>query len=177
MKTNQPVTPVNENSALQTLFYEQLQDIYWAEKDLVKNLKKLAGAATSEELKTVFESHRTETEGQVKRLEEVFVAVGEKAKAKKCVAMAGLAEEADELIKDTEKGSMVRDVALIAGAQKVEHYEIASYGTLAALAGILGHKEAQKLLSQTLEEEKKADTVLSGIAEGFVNASSLQEEK
>ena len=89
--------------------------------------------------------------------------------------MVGLVEEAQELIKDTDKGSKVRDVALIAGAQKVEHYEIASYGTLATLAGILGHEEAQDLLAQTLEEEKKADSLLSTIAEGFVNESALQE--
>ncbi len=165
----------NENGALENLFYEQLQDIYWAEKELVKNLKEMEEAATSDQLKEAFKMHRTETEGHVSRLENVFESIGQKAKAKTCEAMEGLSDEAKELIKDTEEGSMVRDVALISAAQKVEHYEIASYGTLAAIAGILGHSEAKKILHETLEEEKKCDDTLTSIAEEFVNESALQE--
>jgi ferritin-like metal-binding protein YciE len=172
MKTKEPK---NENSALKEFFVEQLQDIYWAEKDLVKNLKKLAKNSTSFELKKTFEAHQFETVTHVDRLEQAFESIGEKAKAKKCLAMVGLSEEADELTESTTKGTMTRDAALISAAKKVEHYEIASYGTLSTLAGVLGYKKAQKLLESTLKEEKNADTMLDGIAQGFVLESALQE--
>jgi ferritin-like metal-binding protein YciE len=172
MKTSQPNM---EDNALHSFFIEQLQDIYWAEKYLVKNLKKMAKEATSDELKAAFENHLKETEIQVTRLEEVFDSVGEKAKAKRCPAMEGLVNEAHELIENTEKGTMVRDAALIAAAQKIEHYEVASYGTLKTFAGVMSYTKAQKLLEQTLEEEKNADVSLTKIAEGFVNESALEE--
>ncbi|WP_229311879.1 YciE/YciF ferroxidase family protein [Larkinella rosea] len=162
-------------SELKELFVDELKDIYWAEKHLTKALTKMAKAATSTELQTAFEKHLTETENQVSRLEQVFEAVGQKASAKKCDAMAGLIEEAEGLIEDTKEGSLTRDVALISAAQKVEHYEIASYGTLRTLANVLGYPQAVDLLEQTLAEEKKTDVLLTEIAEGSINESAKQE--
>lgn len=164
-----------EESALKELFTDELKDILWAENQLSKSLKKLAEASTSEELKSAFETHLTETEGQIERLKQVFKSIGEEAEPKKCEAMAGLAKEAEELIKSTEEGTEVRDVALISAAQKCEHYEIATYGTLKTLAGVLGFTEAQGLLQETLEEEKKTDHLLTQIAEGSVNESAKNE--
>lgn len=169
-------TPEQE-SALKELFVDSLKDIYWAEKHLTKDLKKLAKAATSNELKAAFETHATETERQVQKLEQVFELVGEKAAAKKCEAMAGLSKEAEELTSSTEEGTEVRDVALISAAQKVEHYEIATYGTLKTLAGILNFPDAQAILEEILEEEKKTDALLTGIAEEFVNEAASNESK
>lgn len=164
-----------EESALHTLFIEQLQDIYWAEKHLVKNIQKMAEGATSNDLRTAFENHLEETEHQVERLEKVFSSLGEEAVARKCEAMDGLVKEARELMESTEKGTMVRDAALIAAAQKIEHYEIASYGTLKTLAEVMNHSQARKLLEEILEEEKNADITLTEIAEGFVNESAVDE--
>lgn len=166
-----------QESALKELFVDSLKDIYWAEKHLVKDLKKLSKAATSDELRTAFETHAAETEDQVQKLEKVFESVGEKAAAKKCEAMAGLSKEAEELTSSTEEGTEVRDVALISAAQKVEHYEIASYGTLKTLAGILGFTDAQAILVEILEEEKKTDVLLTEIAEGFINEAAASESK
>jgi ferritin-like metal-binding protein YciE len=166
-----------DNSALHELFVTELKDIYWAEKHLVKNLPKLVKAATSQELKEALQMHLEETEQQVTRLEQVFESIDEKVSAKKCEAMAGLVEEANDGVLDTDEGTMVRDVAIIASAQKVEHYEIASYGTLRTLAQVMGHTEAEQLLSETLDEEKSADEKLTEIAEGFVNESASDEEK
>ena len=169
-------TPEQE-SALKELFVDSLKDMYWAEKHLVKDLKKLVKAATSDELKAAFETHATETEIQVQKLEQVFELIGEKASAKKCEAMAGLSKEAEELTESTEAGTEVRDVALISAAQKVEHYEIASYGTLKTLAGVLNLPDAQAILEEILEEEKKTDVLLTEIAEGFVNEAAKSETK
>ncbi len=152
------------------LFVDGLKDIYWAEKELLKNLPKMVKGATSQELKKAFEDHKTQTETHVQRLEKSFESIGEKAKAVKCEAMAGLLKEAAELMEETEAGTPVRDAALIAAAQKVEHYEIATYGTLATMAGHMGHKQAQKELHNTLNEEKKTDSLLSTIAEKMVFA-------
>lgn len=165
------------DNALHELFIDGLKDILWAEEQLYKNLPKMAKGATSDELKNAFEGHREETAGHIDRLKQVFESIGEKAKTVKCEAMEGLLKEAEELLKDSDKGSMVRDAALIAGAQKIEHYEIATYGTLATYAKIMGHKEAKRLLGQTLEEEKAADTKLTGIAESFVNESAMEEKQ
>lgn len=166
-------TPEAE-SALKELFVDELKDIYWAEQHLVKALPKMMKNATSEELKNTIQQHLEQTENQVARLEQVFESIGEKAKAVKCEAMDGLLKEADELMKETEKGTEVRDVAIISAAQKVEHYEIASYGTLCALAGTLGFSDAVVLLQQTLEEEKTADQLLTEAA-GTINEAALQE--
>jgi ferritin-like metal-binding protein YciE len=169
-------TPEQEG-ALKELFIDSLKDMYWAEKHLIKDLKKLAKAATAQELRLAFETHGTETEMQVQKLEQVFELLGEKAVAKKCEAMAGLSKEAEELTESTEKGTEVRDVALISAAQKVEHYEIASYGTMKTLAGVLGLVDAQALLEEILEEEKKTDVLLTELAEGFINESAKSESE
>lgn len=162
-------------SALKELFVDELKDIYWAEQHLVKALPKMIKNATSEELKNTIQTHLAETEGHVSRLEQVFESIGEKAKAVKCEAMEGLLKEADEMMKETDKGTEVRDVAIISCAQKVEHYEIASYGTLKTLAGTLGFSEAQDMLQQTLDEEKNADQLLTGVAESYVNEAAAAE--
>ncbi|MES2732941.1 MAG: ferritin-like domain-containing protein [Bacteroidota bacterium] len=166
-----------DESALKELFLNELKDIYWAEKHLVKNLPKMAKAATSTQLQKAFEDHLAETQNQVSRLESVFESIGEKASVKKCEAMDGLVEEAHEVIEDTEDGTLTRDVALICSGQKVEHYEIASYGTLRTLAGVLGFAQAASLLEETLQEEKNADSLLTQIAEGFVNEAAKKEKK
>ncbi len=176
MKTTTEKTQANE-SALKEFFIDSLKDIYWAEKSLVKALPKMAEKATSEELKSAIEKHLSETENQVTRLEQVFESVGEKASAQKCEAMEGLVKESETIISETEDGSLTRNVGIIAACQKVEHYEIASYGTIRTLADALGFKEASKLLNETLEEEKKADALLTQIAEGSVNESALKESK
>ena len=156
---------------LRETFVQELKDIYDAEKQLVKALPKIARAAEHEELKAAFESHLEETEEHVRRLEEVFKAMDEPVKGKKCKAMQGLIEEGADLI-DEEEG----DAALICAAQKVEHYEIASYGSLEAWARLLGEEEAAGLLEQTLDEEKAADEKLTEIAETAINVEESQEE-
>jgi ferritin-like metal-binding protein YciE len=167
-------TPEAE-SALKELFVDELKDIYWAEKHLATALPKLIKGATSEDLKQTITTHLEETKNQITRLETVFASVGEKAAAKKCLAMEGLLAEATELLSDTDKGTEVRDVAIISAAQKVEHYEIASYGTLRTLAGTLGYGEAQSLLDETLAEEKNADSLLTQVAENYVNEAAASE--
>ncbi|MDF3077554.1 MAG: hypothetical protein K0S09_1443 [Sphingobacteriaceae bacterium] len=166
-----------EESALKELFIDELKDILWAEKHLMKALPKMAKGATSEELRGCIEQHLTETENQVTRLERVFESIGQKATGKKCEAMAGLVEEGQSIMEDTEKGSLTRDAGIISASQKIEHYEIASYGTLKTLAGVLGFSEAASLLEETLIEEKNADVLLTKIAEGFVNESAKAEQK
>lgn len=161
-------------SALKELFLDELKDIYWAEQHLVKALPKMIKGATSDDLKKTIQEHLGQTENHVSRLEQVFESIGEKAKAVKCEAMEGLLKEADELLKETDKGTEVRDVAIISAAQKVEHYEIASYGTLLSLAGTLNYNDAQSLLQQTLEEEKNADSLLTKAAE-TINEAALHE--
>jgi ferritin-like metal-binding protein YciE len=164
-----------EDASLKELFVDELKDIYWAEKALTKALPKMAKAATSEELRDALTSHLEETQGHIERLDKVFQSIGEKAVAKKCEAMAGLTKEADELVASTAKGTMLRDVAIISAGQKVEHYEWATYGTLKTLAKVLDFSDAEELLSETLEEEKAADSKLTEIAEGFVNENAKDE--
>ena len=137
-KTNTKAAPYNEESKLKELFVEELKDIYWAEKHLMKALPKMAKASTSEELAGAFENHLAQTEQHVNRIEQVFEQLGMAARAKKCEAMEGLVMEAQQAIEDTDKGTATRDAALIISAQKVEHYEIASYGSLVQLAKPLG---------------------------------------
>lgn len=156
---------------LKDLFIDGLKDIYWAEKALVKSLPKMMENATNEELKESIASHLEETKNQVVRLEECFKAIGEKVKAEKCDAMEGLLEEGKSIMKETEVGS-VRDAGIIAASQKVEHYEIATYGTLAAFAKVLDEKECLKLLLETLEEEKKCDDLLTKIADTNLNSKA-----
>lgn len=162
-------------SQLYDFFIEELKDLHGAEKQLLKALPKMHKAATTNELKAAIESHLHETEEHVARIEEVFQLLDEKPKTKKCEAMAGIIKEGEEVIKDTEKGSMTRDVGLIFAAQKVEHYEIASYGGMIQLAKTLGHNDIGALLLETLTEEKGADEKLTKIAEGYVNQSAAKE--
>jgi ferritin-like metal-binding protein YciE len=164
-----------EDSKLKELFIEQLQDIYWAEKKLVKALGKMLEAATGSELKTAFTEHQQQTREHVERLESVFASIGEDADTTKCPAMAGIISEAEDLIDDTDENTSQRDVALILAAQKAEHYEIASYGGLAQLAKTLGFQEAHQLLAQTLQDEKQADALLTRIAESGTNQRASQE--
>jgi len=160
---------------LRELFEEQLKDIYWAEKALTKALPKMQKNATSEELAEAIGTHLEETREQVTRLEQVFQLLGKKAQAKKCDAMEGLIKEGEGIIEETVEGP-VRDAGIIAAAQKVEHYEIASYGTLAAFATLLGEDEAAALLQQTLDEEKNADATLTEVAETAVNLEATEED-
>ncbi|MBD1394115.1 YciE/YciF ferroxidase family protein [Mucilaginibacter glaciei] len=175
-KATETTTPVEE-SALNELFLDELKDIYWAEKHLLKALPKMAKNATSDELKNAIQTHITETEGQITRLEDAFASIGEKAVAVKCEAMAGLLKEAEEIMSETEKGTFTRDAGIISAAQKVEHYEIASYGTLRTLAMTLGYTKAAELLQATLEEEKNCDSLLTQIAEAGINEGGKSEKE
>lgn len=177
MTTKSKSTPSKEmkNSKFHQLFLHELKDIYWAEKHLAKALPKLSKAATSPKLSQAIEKHLTETEEQITRLEEVFELLGEKAQAKKCEAMSGLLEEATAILEDTKEDSMVRDAGIIIACQKVEHYEIASYGSLVALATKMEHTEVAEKLTLTLEEEKKTDKLLTKLAESEINEQAAQE--
>lgn len=163
------------NSKLKEFFIEQLRDIYWAEKKLVKKLHKLSDAATSIQLKEALDSHVTQTRIHVDRLEKVFALLGKEADARKCPAMSGIVEEGEDIVDETEEGTAQRDVGIIFAAQKAEHYEIATYGGLAQLAKTLGYMEAKDLLGQTLQEEKRADELLSQIAESGINYQASKE--
>ncbi len=154
------------------LLLEQLQDIYYAEKHLVKALPKMAKAASTPELKTAFTDHATETEGHVPRLEQAFEALGETAKAKKCPAIDGLIEEAAEMIEEEGEPSVI-DAGLIASGQRVEHYEIAAYGNARTFARALGNTAVVALLEATLNEEKKADELLTEVATSTVIPATL----
>jgi ferritin-like metal-binding protein YciE len=153
---------VNQET-LKELFVEQIRDLYDAEKQITKALPKLAKASESEELADALREHLEQTEGHVARLEQVFEIAGAKAKGKPCKGMKGLLEEGSEAVKEEDKGPM-RDLAIIAGCQKVEHYEISAYGTVKTLAEHLGMKKAVDLLQETENEEGEADKILTGIA-------------
>ena len=162
-------------TGLRDFFEDSLKDIYWAEKALTKALPKMVKKATSQELIDALTEHLAVTQEQVTRLEEVFTLIGVKAQAKKCAAMEGLIKEAGEIMESTAEG-VVRDAGIIAAGQKVEHYEIATYGTLCAFAKILGEQEAAGLLLQTLNEEKEADSKLSEVAETSINMQAAGKE-
>ncbi|MBK9256979.1 MAG: ferritin-like domain-containing protein [Saprospiraceae bacterium] len=163
-----------QSSQLMELFEDELKDIYWAEKALTKAIPKMIKNATSEELIEAITNHLAETENQITRLEQVFESIGKKVEAKKCEAMEGLIKEAVEIMESCEKGSM-RDAGIISAGQKVEHYEIASYGTLRQFAETLGLKEAMTLLEATLIEEKAADQKLSEVAMDAINIEAAHE--
>jgi len=165
-----------QSSQLMQLFEEELKDIYWAEKALIKAIPKMIKNATSEELIDALENHLTETEEQIKRVEQVFEILGKKATAKKCEAMEGLIKEAEEIMEECEEGAMC-DAGIIAASQKVEHYEIASYGTLRQFAQTLGLDDAATLLQTTLEEEKAADQKLTEVAITAVNVAASEGEE
>jgi ferritin-like metal-binding protein YciE len=157
---------------LRETFLTELKDLYDAEKQLIKALPKMAKAAENNELQAALQAHLQETQGHVERLEQVFEIFGEKASGKKCKGMQGLIEEGEELIEEGEG-----DAALICGAQKVEHYEIAAYGSLAAWARLMDKTEAADLLEETLDEEKTADRKLTDLAETCANVEELEEEE
>lgn len=161
---------------LEKLFVDQLKDIYWAEKHLTKALPKMRNAATTPELQDAIEDHLSQTEEHVARLEEVFNQLGKTPQAKKCDAMEGLTKEGNSIVEETEEGTMTRDAGIICGAQKIEHYEIATYGTLAKFAKTLGHEEVANILEKTLNEEKEADEKLSQIAENDINWETDHED-
>jgi ferritin-like metal-binding protein YciE len=165
------ITMPGQSKTLEDLFEENLKDIYYAERKILVALPKMAKAAKSDELKTAFEKHVAETQGQVDRIQQVFKMLKKPAKGKTCPAILGLVEEADEVMEDFED-SPALDAGLLSGAQAVEHYEIARYGTLISWANQLGMKDAASLLSQTLEEEKKTDAALSKLAPAVNQAAA-----
>jgi ferritin-like metal-binding protein YciE len=164
------------DSRLAEFFHEELKDIYWAEKHLVKTLPKMQKAASSEELVAALGDHLEVTKEHVSRLEQVFELLGHKAQAKKCEAMEGITKEGESIIEDTQDGTATRDVGLVMAAQKVEHYEIATYGGLHQLAVTLGYEDVAEILEKTLGEEKEADETLTGIAENNINYQAATED-
>jgi len=159
---------------LKTLYIDELRDLYNAENQLVKALPKMAKAASSEELQDAFEKHLEQTKSHVDRLEEVFEEIGEKPKGKTCKAMKGLIDEGSEILKEDGEESVI-DAGIIVAAQKVEHYEIASYGSVRTFAQLLGKDRSADLLQRTLDEESEANEVLNKLAEDIVNAEALME--
>ena len=174
-KTSSASSVKSEETMLRELFIEELKDIYWAEKHLTKALPKMKKAATSEELAAAFDEHLAVTQEQVVRVEQVFEMLEMTARAKKCEAMDGLVKEAQQIIEDLPKGSAVIDAGLIIAAQKVEHYEIAAYGSLVQLAKTMGENDIADLLQQTLDEEKEADQLLTELAVSGINISADNE--
>jgi len=158
--------------SLQDLFVDELRDLLSVENQIIKALPKMVKAAESTDLQTALQNHLKQTEGQVQRLEQIFEQLGEKARSKTCKGMQGIIEEGKEMISESE--GPTRDALLIGAAQKVEHYEIAGYGTARTFAQLLGHKEAAKLLQQTLDEEKQADLKLSQLAESHINLDAKE---
>ena len=164
-----------KNSDFHKFFIDELKDLYWAENALLKELPKMKEAATSSELAEGFEKHIAETKEHISKLEKIFESLDEKAEGVKCEAMAGILEEGKSIIEDTQKDSMTRDAGLILGAQKAEHYEIASYGTLRVFAKHMGHAEAERLLTEILDNEKATNAALTGLAEKFINEQASGE--
>ena len=156
-------------------FLDQIKDVYWAEKHLSSGLKKMRKAATSPKLAAAFETHIEETAGQIERLKRVFELLGKTPQAKKCEAMEGLVSEAESMIEDTRKDSYTRDAGLILAAQKAEHYEIASYGSLKVFAEMMGETEIARELGMILKEEVSTDSLLSCLAEEDVNEMAVAE--
>ncbi|MGN6249506.1 MAG: ferritin-like domain-containing protein [Ginsengibacter sp.] len=160
---------------LRDLFVDELRDIYWAEKAETKALAKMIKNATSEDLVKGLQDHLEITKGHVDRCEKIFETMGKPARAKKCKAMEGLINEAEEIMDSTEDG-VVRDAGIISAAQKVEHYEIASYGTLHAFAKTMNNDKIAQLLEQTLKEEREADDKLTQVAEATINERAMEAE-
>lgn len=175
LSQNGAYTGTVANSRLRHFFIESLKDINYAEQHLLDALEELRDKATTSELKDAFTEHRAVTEGHVARLEQVFNLLGEEPDTKKCFAIKGIISEADSIIDDTENDTLTRDAALILAAQKAEHYEIATYGTLVQFAKVLGEEGVAELLEETLREEKQADVALTKIAEGFINQHASEE--
>jgi ferritin-like metal-binding protein YciE len=167
---------VKKETQLEKFFHDQLKDIYYAEQQLLTALEDMKKACTTEELEDAFDEHKKQTERHVKRLERVFTMLDKKPEGKKCEAMDGLIKEGKSIIEETCEGTMTRDAALIIAAQKIEHYEIASYGGLVQLAITLGKNNAADLLDKTLQEEGAADHKLTYIAETHINIDAQEEE-
>ena len=163
------------HSKLEVFFTTMLQEIYWSERQLINVLGTMQEAATTSELKESFATHLEETRTHVERLEQAFEILGQPVQAEPSAGLQGLFDEGWQVIDETEEGSAQRDVALIIAAQKVEHYEMACYGSLATLAKTLGQKKLAKLFEQTLSEEKKTDSLLTNIAEGSINYEASLE--
>ncbi|MBA3445461.1 MAG: ferritin-like domain-containing protein [Gemmatimonadales bacterium] len=159
--------------SLEKLFLEELKDVYNAEKQILRALPKMAKAAESPELEKAFTQHLKETQGQVQRLERVFKELGQAARGKKCKGMEGLLEEGKDVLEEDGEPAVI-DAALIASAQRVEHYEIAAYGCLRTYANLLGYSEAERLLSQNLQEEEAADKKLTQLGEGGINEAAAR---
>jgi ferritin-like metal-binding protein YciE len=166
-----------KESLLEKFFLDQLKDIYYAEQQILKALMEMKAACTTEELEDAFEEHHKQTERQIKRLDKVFQLLNQKPEGKKCEAMDGLIKEGKTIINETREGTMTRDAALIIAAQKVEHYEIATYGGLVQLALTLGKHRAAALLDKTLLEEEQTDHNLTYIAESHINFEAEEEDE
>lgn len=162
-----------KTKTLDDLFLEQLKDVYYAERKILKALPKMARGAQSAELKAAFEKHKGETEGQIERLQQIFEILGKPARGKTCPAIDGILEEGEEVLEEF-KGSPALDAGLVASAQAVEHYEMSRYGTLKRWAETLGMEDAAKLLDATLAEETATDTALTDLADGSINATALE---
>jgi ferritin-like metal-binding protein YciE len=173
--SNGTATAMKPGSQLEKFFIDQLKDIYWAEKHLLKALPKMQKAATTEQLQLAIEEHIGVTETHVERLDQIFEIFGKKPQAKKCDGMEGLIKEGESVVEETEDGSMTRDAGIIISAQKIEHYEICAYGGMATLARTMGMDEVADLLNETLEEEKETDSLLTEIAENNINWEAEQE--
>ncbi len=171
------VSETSKEGPLYKFFMDALKDIYFAEKHILEALPKMQKAATTEELQEAFEDHHLMTQKQISRLEKVFKSIDEKPEAKKCDAIIGIVKESENIIKETEEGTMTRDAALIIAAQKVEHYEIATYGGLVALAETLELYKAADLLQTTLDEEEQTDRELTDIAETSINFNASEEDE
>ena len=176
-KSSAGTSSFDGSSHLEKFFLDQMQDIYYAEQKITQSLPKMAEATTTEELQEAFEDHLHQTQRHVKRLEKAFELLGKKAVGKKCEAIEGISREVESIIGETEEGSMTRDAALIIAAQKVEHYEIATYGGLLQLAITMGQYEVAELLDRTLIEEEDTDALLTDIAECDINLLAEHEEE
>ncbi|MDD4778350.1 MAG: ferritin-like domain-containing protein [Fermentimonas sp.] len=174
-KSNKTSLNKDNEGKLRKFFLDELKDIYFAEHEALKALKKMEAAATSQALKDSLMNHQTETEEQISRVEQVFSLLGEKPAKKKCEGILGIIKDGEGVVEDTDEGSMVRDAAIIIASQKLEHYEITSYGSLAELASTMGLDEAAELLEFTLDEEKSTDVTLTQLAEEYVNEEAEKE--
>lgn len=166
----------NTREGLNGLFIDELRGIYYAERQAVDALGEQADAATTDEVRNAFLQHQEETRGQVSRLEDVFRSVGADVDDKTCAAIDGLVDDAQTVVSNTESGSLTRDAGLIIAGQKIEHHEIAAYGSAVTLAKVLGYTDAARLLQQTLEEEKNTDRKLTHLAESFINQQAASED-
>jgi ferritin-like metal-binding protein YciE len=164
------------NTPLEAFFVEALKDIYWAEQELIKALPKMQAATTTTELRDAIDMHLAETRVHARRIKEVFELMGKPEEAKVCFAMQGLIKEGDSIVEETTEGSMTRDAAIIMAAQKIEHYEIATYGSLVEYAKTLGLNEVHGILHATLEEERMADQSLTLIAQNKINWEAELED-